>query len=64
LSGITTSIPRNDIKIARDYAERVGMSQNAGKGFRLGHEDDMTKGITAAIYEAIGATGKTKAGAS
>jgi len=41
------------VKIARDYAERFGMPHNAGKGFRLSHEDDMTKGITAAIYDAI-----------
>jgi hypothetical protein len=49
LAGLTR---KEDIeRIAKDYAERFGMPHKAGPGFRLAHEEDMAKGIKAAIYE-------------
>jgi hypothetical protein len=51
LTRLAALTAKEDIeRIARDFAERFGMPHKAGKGFRLCHEDDMTKGITGAIY--------------
>jgi hypothetical protein len=38
-------------RLSKDYAGRFGWVSTTGPGFRLAHEDDMARGIAAAISE-------------
>jgi hypothetical protein len=49
LAGITAK--QGIERISKDYAVRFGWVNTVGPGFRLAHEDDMAKGIAAAISE-------------
>lgn len=44
-------------RIASDYCTRFGMRHKAGEGYWLVHEDDLKKGISCAIREAMQSAG-------